>query len=200
MKKLLVALLAVSTVSVFAGTDNMVRFTNIDNANTARSFDFSMSADDADNKTTAQNIALNYARAFNQFQVGVTYRSYAGESGGNKNAGTTMGLSGYYNLESDLGNTCYVALHYDMHASSKNGYSFNGGDDALGEDDTATTITLEYGHRWTVGTGWGFNLTYAPSVSYMMTSYKWDVSANDDTNGKAYSALGWNWLKFDVMF
>ena len=164
MKKLLVALIAITTSSVFAANDNMVRFTNIDNTNTTRSFDVSMSSDDADNKTTEQNIAVNYARAFGQFQVGVTYRSYAGESGGNKNAGTTMGLSGYYNLESDLANTCYLALHYDMHASSKNGYDFGGKN--LGEDDTASTITLEYGHRWAVGSAWGFNLTFAPSVMF----------------------------------
>ncbi|MFT6632447.1 MAG: hypothetical protein ACJAS4_002410 [Bacteriovoracaceae bacterium] len=200
MKKLLVAVLALTTMSAFAGTDNMVRFTNIDNDANTRSFDVSMSSDDADNKTTSQNIALNYARAFGQWQVGATYRTNSGETGTVKSAGTTIGLSGYWNAESDLGNTCYVGLHYNMHAASDGSYSFNGGDDAIGEDDTATTIALEYGHRWNVGSAWGMNLTYAPSVTYNMTSYSWDASANDDAKGKSYTSLGWNWLKFDVLF
>ena len=205
MKKLLVAILALSTASAFAGTDNMVRMYGWDAGARAMSFDVSLSSDDADEKGESQRIALNYARAFGQWQVGLTYVTDSETTTGSadsKSSGTTTGLSGYYNLDSDLGNTCYVALHYNMHASSSDtGVSWDfGGNAAIGEDDTATTIALEYGHRWTVGSAWGLNLTYAPSVTYAMTSYDWDVSAHDDTKGTSSTELGWNFLKFDVLF
>jgi hypothetical protein len=87
-----------------------------------------------------------------------------------------------------------------MHSTSDGGYDFDGGHKSLGEDDTATSIVLEYGHRWTVGSAWGMNLAYAPNVTYTMTSYDWDADASEDANGKSYTALGWNFLKFDVMF
>ena len=104
-------------------------------------------------------------------------------------------------LEEDLGNTCYFALHYLTHtASETGGYSTSELMEDLGEDDTATSIVLEYGHRWTVGSAWGFDLTYAPNITYAMNSYSWDVSANDDAKGAAESALAWNWIKFDVLF
>ncbi|MAX67793.1 MAG: hypothetical protein QF441_02780 [Bacteriovoracaceae bacterium] len=203
MKKLLVAIMALSTASAFAGTDNMVRFYGWDGGDRTKSFDVSMTSDDADEAGKSQNIALNYARAFGQWQVGITYRTVSGATTGTANSdtdGTTTGLSGYYNLESDLGNTCYFALHYNMHSTSDGGYDFDGGHKSLGEDDTATSIVLEYGHRWTVGSAWGMNLAYAPNVTYTMTSYDWDADASEDANGKSYTALGWNFLKFDVMF
>ena len=204
MKKLLVAVLALTTASAFAGTDNMVRMYGWDGGDRAKSFDVSMTGDDAEEAGKSSNIALNYARAFGQWQVGITYRTWSAATTGTADSdasGTTMGLSGYYNLESDLGNTCYVALHYNMHSSGDGGYSFDGGHQALGEDDTATSIVLEYGHRWTVGSGWGLNLAYAPSVTYTMTSYAWDADdVQDDAVGKSYTDLGWNFLKFDVMF
>lgn len=207
MKKLLVAIVALTSVSVFADHHNMVRMYGWDNGNRASTFDVSLSSDDADEKGESQRIALNYARAFGQYQVGITYISDSATTNGtadSKQAGTTTGLSFYYNMEEDLKNTCYLALHYNMHASSSDtgqAWNFGAGDRlALGEDDTATTIALEYGHRWAVGSAWGFNLTYAPSVMYSMTTISWDDSAKDDTNGTNQTDLAWNFLKFDVLF
>lgn len=205
MKRLLVAVVAMTmTASAFASGENMVRFFGWDSGARAASFDLSMKGDDSDSNTeesASQTIVLNYARAFGQFQVGLIYESRTSEDADTDNGGSSIGLSGYYNLESDLQNTCYFALHYVTHTATDGSYqSAAFMNEAIGEDDTATSIVLEYGHRWAIGTGWGFHLTYAPSIMYNMTSYDWDVEANDDANGAAETSLAWNFLKFDVMF
>lgn len=200
MKKLLTAVLALTAATTFAANENMVRFYGWDGGDRTKSIDLSMSSADADEEGKETNIALNYARAFGQWQVGVTYQTNSGSTAGTANSDfdmTTIGLSGYYNMESDLGNTCYFGLHYLTHSTSDGGEL---GDLTLGEDDKASTIALEYGHRWTVGSAWGMNLTYAPSVMYSMTTVDWDADADADANGESHTALAWNFLKFDVLF
>lgn len=215
MKKLLAAVLTVATFSAIASEHNMVRFYGWDGGDRTQSFDFSMSGNDADKAKADQNIALNYARAFGQWQVGITYKSMTstvdGDSSGSVNAqsseisydnGTTTGLSVYYNSKSDLKNTCYFAFHYNMTAYTADSVSFTD------ENGTATNVTtdtdasltemaLEYGHRWAVGSAWGFNLTYAPSVAYTMGTWSFDANGVDDI---ATTDLSWNFLKFDVLF
>lgn len=196
MKKLLVALVATTmTLTAVAGDgQNMVRIYGLEqDSSTGRSVDLSTSSDDVDNKST--HLALNYARAFGQWQVGVSYRSLSSDDGTTKNAGTTIGLSGYYNLESDLANTCYFGLHIMQNKASDGNYSVAGNN--IGEDDAAQTIALEYGHRWHVGEAWGLHLTFAPSVMYSTTSYEFD---DETTELTTQTALAWNWLKFDVLF
>ena len=196
MKKLLVAVIALSmTASAFAAGENMVRFYGWDGGDRTTSFDFSMESSDVeDSETSTTNIALNYARAFGQWQVGLTYKSYTGESSGTDVGVSTIGLSGYYNLKADIMNSNYVALHYNMTTASDGG-EVDGV--TLSEDDAMTTISLEYGQRWAIGSGWGMNLTYAPSVMYNMATYTPDADGADDV---AYTSLAWNFLKFDVMF
>ncbi len=206
MKKLLTAVLALTAATTFAANENMVRMYGWDAGSRATSFDVSLDGDDAKEAGKNDRIALNYARAFGQWQVGLTYVSHTTETTGtadSKMVGNTVGLSGYYNLAEDLGNTCYFALHYNMHSTTSVGASASTYDVAgasLGDKDTATTIALEYGHRWTVGSAWGLNLTYAPSVAYSMTTVDYDADANKDAKGEAHNSLAWNFLKFDVLF
>lgn len=202
MKKLLTAVLALSAATTFAANENMVRMYGWDAGNRATSFDVSMSGDDAKEAGKKQRIALNYARAFGQWQVGLTYVTQSeaeasATSPQTESDYTTIGLSGYYNLDADLANTGYVALHYNTHTTSDGG---DIGTVTLGKDDTATTIALEYGQRWSVGSAWGLNLTYAPSVMYSMTTVDYDADASADAKGEAHTDLAWNFLKFDVMF
>lgn len=184
MKKLLVAIVASSmTAAAFAGSANMVRFTNFWDSAANRSFDVSF--DKTDNKdgtedaeTSSNNIALNYARAFGQYQAGFTFKN------NNNNGDTqTIGLSGYYNMKEDLLNTCYVGLHYNMTTASN--------------DDKTNTIGLEYGHRWAVGSAWGMNLTFAPSVVLSQATTQYDADNKED---ETMTSLAWNWAKFDVLF
>lgn len=188
MKKLLVGLLAITTASAALAdghAHNMVRFTNADNAANTRSFDVSFDTTTADNgadgtDVASNNLALNYARAFGQWQAGLTYKSNSPENSG---ASTTIGLSGYYNMEEDLLNTCYFAFHYDMMTAAN--------------DDKTNTISLEYGHRWLVGSAWGMNLTFAPSVVLSQATTTYD---NDALEDQVMTSVGWNWAKFDVLF
>ncbi|MAZ49962.1 MAG: hypothetical protein CME65_15475 [Halobacteriovoraceae bacterium] len=204
MKKLLLAVVAMTmTASAFAAGENMVRLYGWDAGDRGRSFDFSMASDDSDaagETSKEQSIVLNYARAFGQWQVGLVYQSESSETSTTDNAGSSIGLSGYYNLNTDLQNTCYFALHYVTHTASDGSYTSNWTAEGIGEDDSATSIVLEYGHRWAIGTGWGFHVTYSPSVMYNMTTYDWDNEADDDNKGASETSLAWNFLKFDVMF
>ena len=201
MKKLLVvATVALMTTSAFAKS-HMVRFYGWDGGARNNSFDFSTVSNDADGaaETSTTNIALNYAYAVtSEIQIGATYRSYTGTAaneavGATKPsdvARTTMGISGYYNLDGDIGNTNYLALHYDM-------TNWGEADSEGAKDDSQTDLILEFGHRWTVGTGWGFDLTYAPSVTYTMTTFSPDAAGSNDV---VTSQIGWNFLKVDVLF
>ena len=75
----------------------------------------------------------------------------------------------------------------------------NGSSSTVDEDTDAakTDMVLEYGHRWAVGSAWGLNLTYAPSVAYTMSTWSFDNDDLDDVNA---TDLSWNFLKFDVLF
>ena len=219
MKNLLMVLVAMTmTVSAFADHHghhghehprNMVRFENMHQENAARSFDVSFEKRDTEKDDNSTNIALNYARTFGQWQVGVNYRNFSGDTqttdfgtppvtNTSRVAGTTFGLSGYYNFSDNIVNTCYIALHLMRHQSTAGNYQTNFGE--LREHDTATTIGLEYGHRWHIGHVYGVHLIFSPSVAYSMTSFDRDNNFNDDNFGDSRTQIAWNWLKFDVMF
>lgn len=200
MKKLLVGLVSLA----FAGSvmadgmaKHMVRMYGFTDAGMSNSVDFSMSGNDVeDNEESVNNIALNYAFAINNMiQIGGTYKSYKKTTDGDINAVgdsmNTIGLSGYYNFGGEsLTSTCYAALHYNMTTN----------DDTDATEDSGnkqTDIVLEYGHRFEVGHAWGLHLTYAPSVSYTMST---KVMNDDDADDVKSTALAWNWIKFDVLF
>lgn len=195
MKKLvLIATVALMTTTAFA-QKHMVQFDNFSDSGRSGSFDITQSSNDADNETSTMNIAINYAYAVtNEIQVGFTYRDYAGEEAGADVAANTIGLNFFYNLDGALKNSKYIALRYwtssVSEATGDNGV-INGA-----EDDTQTDIVLEYGKRWHIGSGWGFDLTFSPNVQYAMSTFS-DDSADEDT---ATNTLTWNWLKFDVLF
>lgn len=197
MKKLLVALLAISAVSAFAhnhemkghmhkGKDlkHMVRFYDFGNTGVSGSFDVSFDTKTSENgtkdkDTAGNNIALNYAYAINnKFQIGGTYKN------NNQGSGdiTTLGVSAYYNTGKSLDSTCYFGLHYNVQTDKTQ-------DDEL----DMNTIGLEYGHRFHVGHVWGIHLTYSPSLNYNMSTTDYD---EEETSNE----LVWNWIKFDVLF
>ena len=188
MKKLLTAVLALSAATTFAANENMVRFQNMYGDVETRSFDVSFDTTKEeggtkDAESATSNVALNYARAFGQWQVGVTYKNYSTANG----ADTTMGLSGYYNLNADLANTGYVALHYMMSNDATSGQ----------DDDVTTTIAVEYGQRWAIANAWGLNLAYSPSVTVAQATTAYDADGSED---QVYTSVSWAWVNFDVMF
>lgn len=192
MKKL-VALSAVAlmTSSAFANT-HMVRMFGWDQGQRTNSFDFSTSSDDTTAEVSARNIAINYAYAITgSVQVGGTYKNYNRVSNDDVQSGSfqTVGISGYYNLAGTTVDTTYLALHYNQTSFADDATS------SSRDGEAQTDIILEAGHRFSVGTGLGFNLNYAPSVLYTMNTTTPD--GGDDTNTSTFT---WNFLKFDVLF
>lgn len=195
MKKILVAAIVFATTSAFAQS-HMVRMYGWDfDGAGARSIDLSKESNDVTGaKTDLTNIALNYAYTVApQIQVGGTYASQSGKDAGTKVGVTTTGLSAYYNMSDKLNDTCYFAFHYNMTSASEGG-TVNGV--TLAKDDKLTDMVLEYGHRFNVANAWGLNLTYAPAITYAMSTHAPDAGG-DDVKG---TKLAWNFLKFDLLF
>lgn len=188
MKKLLVAVLAMASVSAFA-QKHMVRFSGIGSHDGAG--DVNVSFDNTENaagETSSTEIALNYAYTIApMWQIGVG-DDYLNDA---SNTRTLWTVSGYYNFATDLANAYYVGLHYTF-AQVDSG-AVNG----AGEDDDYSAITVEAGKRFALGSWQGFNLTYAPNVTYGMAKVAFDAPGVDDTKD---NSLNWNFLKFDVLF
>lgn len=182
MKKLLVAVLALTTASAFAGNMNMIKLDGCFDG-TCDSLDFDMGSDDADLKNENQTIAFNYARSFGKFGAGLTYASNTKTQDGDvQTAGddnNTIVLSGYMNLHGQWDDSCFVGLHYGMGTFDES----KTGDDAW----KTTTITLEYGHRFTIGAIKGHTFSWVPSVTYAMATTDYDADAKDDLKTTALS-------------
>jgi hypothetical protein len=182
MKKLLVvAITALVATSAFA-QKSMVRFSGFDADNSGTStFDVSFGTkDDGTTKSSTNNLALNYAYAVTDaLQVGVIFQNNNDESGDEVR---TMGLSAYWNVANKLVDTHYVGVHLLSTEDAS--------------DNKTSTTALEYGYRFSVGSAWGFNLTYAPAVTYAMATKKFDAGGDDEKSAD----LTWNFLKFDVLF
>lgn len=191
----MIALAASFATTAFA-QKHMVQFYGWDSGNRASSFDFSTSSDDAKpNKDVSTHMALNYAYAITDaFQLGGTYKSVTGETGGADIGATTFGLNFFWNVNNRLVNTHVLGFRYWMtnYAETTNTRGFDGS-----KDDTQTDIVLEYGYRWKVGSAWGFDLTYAPRVAYSISTLSPDAAGADDVRT---TALAWDFLKFDLLF
>lgn len=193
MKKILVALIALGMTSAMANhhgnhhhkghghthsdIKHMVTFANFMDAGNSATFDLSFNDSDTDNDKSS-NVALNYTYAINNsWMAGVSYSNAKMK----EDKSSTVGVHGYYNLDGKAIDTCYVGLHYDM-------------TDLEGDDNEATTIGLEYGHRFNVGSWMGMHLAFSPSVNYSVTT------TENGTEDVESSALAWNFVKFDVLF
>lgn len=194
MKKLLCAVLALSTVSAFAAK-HMVTLSGYETGNEQnKSLDFSNVTGGSAHDNTS-NIALNYAYAVTDaVQVGALYKKYKDTTGGDVNANgdqTTLGLQAIYNFANKLTDTCYAALHYDMLTSKES--------DATPNDDYKTnTLGLEYGHRFSIGSLGNFNVNYSPSLTLAFA--KTTAGDDDVTNDESTTSVTVNFVKFDVLF
>lgn len=183
MKTLLVALVAMTMVSsAFADHhgENMIKLNGCFDGQ-CDNLDFRMSGNDVeDAEEKTQNIAINYARSFaGNWGAGFTYKTMSettdGDVGSVGDKSNTIGLSGYWNKDGSWDNSCFAALHYDMVTN----------DDTEATKDSGnkqTVITLEYGHRYTLGMAMGVNFSWVPSVSYSMTKQTPNNDDNDDIN------------------
>jgi len=191
MKKLLVALVALTTVSAFADGHSMVK---LDGCFDGRcdTLDFNMASDDDGNSTNSaeeksQTIALNYAMAFGgNFGAGLTYVSRSATADGDiaavsdaedaiKNS-NTIGLSFYWNKDGSFTDSCFAALHHNTTTTKEDDVT-----PAADESTTTTEIVLEYGHRYGFGKVMGVTMNWVPSVSYTMGTVAYDNGDDDKT-------------------
>jgi hypothetical protein len=174
MKKLLVAVLALTTASAFAGNMNMIKMDGCFDGQ-CDSLDLAMGSDDADKKNENQTIALNYSRSFGKFGAGIKYITKTDTKDGEAltvgDKMNTIGLSGYYNMAGEWENSCFVGLHYDMTTNDDTAVDDSG--------NKVTTITLEYGHRFTIGAIKGHTFSWVPSVTYAMGTTDYSSDADD---------------------
>lgn len=188
MKKMLVALIALSMTAAMAHNHNMghenhkhmgmvtLDFTN----STTRSNTFDLAFSDGDGQKPERSLVLNYTHAFTgHIMAGLTLKNVK-DSTGETTEG--LGVQFYYNLAGQINDTCYVGLSYMMEAEDKS-------------EDEMTTTSLFYGHRFSIGSWKKFHLTYSPQIAYNMTSNEPKTGAETDSN-----SLAFNWIKFDVLF
>lgn len=193
MKKFIVLAVAALSMNAFA-QKHMVTLDGFHSDNSQdRSLDFGYGKNDADDEVKTQNIALNYAYAFNdQWQAGVVYKNYKQTAGGDvtdsENNKVTMGLKAIYNF-SGLTNTNYLAVGYQVAKNEEN-------DNAGGDEINTKTIGLEFGHRFSLGNLWGMNFNYSPSATVSQTT----IENDDTTEDTKTTAVSLNFVKFDVLF
>ena len=183
MKKLLVAVLALSSLSAFA-QKSLITFGSFGDGGNSETFDVSNSTrdDGVNDETSTTNVMVNYTFAFtNSFMAGVKVGNYATATTANNY--TTAGIQFYYNINDSVNDTFYTGLHYSMKD--------------MANDDVTKTTSLEFGHRFAAGAWRGFNLAFSPSISYAISTKEFDAAGTKDLET---TALAWNWIKFDVLF
>lgn len=183
MKKLLIALLAITTASAFAG-NSMVRLDGCFDGQ-CDNLDLRMAGDDVENSDVAlQNIALNYAHSFGNWGAGLTYKMNSRTADGDKadpayslggavNNSNEIIISGYYNVDGSWDDSCFVGLHIGL-------LTVEDGDATDDSGWKGQTITLEYGHRFKLGSLGKVNFNWAPSVSYAMATLDRNADGADD--------------------
>lgn len=189
MKKLLVAILALGSVSAFAG--GLVELTHDGSNSNFSNFRFNKTSDDVDGSEKDNlNMAFNYTHNINDaMMAGLSYASDSNKTDGNADAKsmTELGVHFFYNLSGKVMGS-YVGLRYLM-----GNYSNDGSTDG----DTSTTIALEYGHRFALGKLAGVNWAWAPKFNYNMNTYVTDASGDDDVKT---TVIAWTPVNFNVVF
>jgi hypothetical protein len=182
MKKILVAILALSTASAFA-EGSMVKLDGCTTDGVCDGLNFTMNSEThentvADDDTSETSFGLNYAMAFaGNYGAGLTYvsknKATDGDVGAVGDKYNMIGLSFYWNKDGSWSDSCFAALHYNMLTV----------DDTTATTDSGnknTDIVLEYGHRFKLGKMMGVNWNWVPSVAYTMGTTVYNNSAADD--------------------
>lgn len=190
MKKLLVGILALSSVSAFA-QNHMVQLSGYEGDRQDRSLDL-YNSNGGSNHSTTSNIALNYAFAINPtWQVGGLFKKYQNEGAGSaKDKSNRYGVFGIWNLNNRLTDTNYLGLKYTMgNQEVKNSAG------AKTNDDDTQTLSVEFGHRFLLGKLWDMSYTWSPSAELGVSRVDPDSGSTSSTTEFAL-----NVLKVDVLF
>jgi hypothetical protein len=198
MKKVLIGLLALVSVSAFAeemtNGRSMVTLSGYESARSSsldRSLDIYHSNGGASHSTT-NSIALNYAYAFTDYmQLGASYRNWNNEGQLKaKNRAMTYGIFGIWNFAGRLSNTNYLAVKLNMGSAMTK--------DTAGTtttDNKTQTVGFEFGHRFGIGSLWGMNYNWSPSLELSFAK----LDPKHGTNSSV-TDFRLNILKVDVLF
>ena len=195
MKKFIVLAVAALSMNAFA-SKSMVTLSGFDTGDSQdRSLDFSNSTGGSDN-AVERNTALNYAYSVTDaIQVGAEYHSFTNTAGGDiadpgdKYVG--MGLKVIYNFANQTADTNYLAVGYN---TTKSEDSETAGDDEF----KLNTWSVDFGHRFSLGTIWGMNFNYSPSATLAFS--KVVASDSDVVTEESHTEVSVNFVKFDVLF
>jgi hypothetical protein len=182
-------------MNAFAGK-HMVTLSGYEGGNTQdRSLDFTHTTGSNNPNEMTRNLALNYAYSVTDaVQVGLVYKNYKYEEGGDVQPGddrssVTMGLQAIYNFANQTSDTNYLGLKYTTQQFEES--------DNNSDDDKVTTWSLEFGHRFSLGTIWGMNFNYSPSASLAFEKTAFEAANTDD---ESTTSVALNFVKFDVLF
>jgi hypothetical protein len=191
MKKILVAVLALASVSAFANHKNLVSFDGDTLSHFANYVTGSRDGKNgnADQDTDSLDLTVNYAwSVHSNIFVGAILgfsKSETDVAGAKEKEGSfTYGLRAIYDLSTDHANSMYVSLAYVVTTPKY-----------VGDNVDTTTTAVEFGKRYSMFTVLaGPNVTFSPSIAYSMVS---EGSALDTDGG---SDIRLNLVKFDVLF
>ena len=193
MKKLLVAVLALASVSAFANHKNLVSFDGDTLSHFAKYVTGSIDgkSGNADTDVTTFSFNVNYAWAVhsNVYVGGILgFSKNETETNGvksNADEGNSFnyGLRAIYDLSTDHANSMYVSLSYLIENEKY-------------VDLETTYTTVEFGKRYSMFSLLaGPNVTYAPSIAYTKIGHD-----SKETNIDGGSSITLNLVKFDVLF
>ncbi len=154
---------------------------------------------DEDRDTTTFKFNLNFAQSIDQY-VGLMWKAQAYwnrvdvDFGNNDSLESTFGAAAglLYNFQADdIKNSIFAGAHVGLERAT---YEFPGGDDESGFN---LFMALEAGKRWDMGNYSVANISYAPTVAFMLKRYGGDIR---DEYFKSSRELRFNFLKFDILF
>ena len=197
MKKILVAVLALASVSAFANHKNLVSFDGdmlAHYANFLVKQEVNPKGGGTATETTGYDLRVNYAWSVhsNVFVGAILGMGKSKEKTGstiNSDEKTTIyGVRAIYDFSTDHVNSMYASLSYvienekDAQDNSNNQNKFT---------------TISFGKRFgNIAQLAGANVTFSPSIDYTMIGFGKDSAVNNDDG----TIIKLNIVKFDVLF
>lgn len=200
MKKLLVAVMTLASVTAFANHNHLVTFDGDMLKHYANFVTGSIDGTNggADTDYDGLSLEVNYAwKVHSNIFVGgiLGFGQSERETGAAKTETDylTYGVRAIYDFSTDHANSMYATFSYVIETEeAKNAAG------TTTTDDEDTHITLEFGKRFGNFTNLaGVNVTYAPSIAYRMTDYDDKLPGATSTDG---TEIRLNLVKFDVLF
>jgi hypothetical protein len=197
MKKLLVAVLALASVSAFANHKNLVTFDGdmlAHYANYILKQEVNPKGGGTATETSGYDLMVNYAWSVhsNVYVGGIFgYAKEKVETGSTINSDTkttTYGVRAIYDFSSDHANSMYAGLSYVIE---------NEKDSTNNSKEQTKFTTISFGKRYgNFATLAGVNVTYSPSIDYTMLGFGKDSAQTLDDG----TVIKLNVVKFDVLF